>query len=129
MLAGLRRVVPETAVHVDADPAAQLRVLSDAFVQAWVQISTVVLPAKDPGLVIDTRAQVTHLVERHADDFAQATYGEVDGVAQADDLQPWRDGVQVRDVHRHRIGVIEEPRIGTDLEHVLRDRRQHGERA
>jgi len=129
VLAGLCRVVPETAVHVDADPAAQLGVFRDAFVKARVQISTVVLPAKDPCLVVDPRTQVADLVEGHSDDVAQAAHGPVDGVAQADDLQLRRDGVQVCHVHRHRVRVVEEPRIGTDLEHVLRDGRQHGERA
>ena len=125
VLAGLGRVVAQPPVHVDPHPPAQFRIGGDALVQQRVEVLAAALPAQHPRLVVDARRPVGHLVVGHVDQLAQPDHRPVHRVAQPEHLQLRRDAVQVGDVHRHRVGVVEQPRVGADLCHVAGDAGQH----
>ena len=129
MLGGLRRVEPQPAVHVDAHATAQFGVGCDPLVQQRVQVLSGAFPPQNPGLVVDARAEEVDLVERHADQFAEIVHRPMHRVAHTGGLDLWRDARQVLDVHRHRVRVAEEPRVGRDGGHVRRDAVEHGKRA
>ena len=118
VLARLRRVVAEPAVHVHAHPPPQLGVGRDQGVEPGVEVLLAVPPVEHPGLVVHTGAAVADLVERHADERAQVDDGPVDRVAQPEHLDPRMGRGQVADVHRHRVGVVEQPRVRADRLHV-----------
>ena len=72
VLAGLGRVVAEPAVHVDPHPSPQLGVGARSRSSSTrVQVLAVVLPAQQPGLVVDARGPVGGCLERHADQLAR----------------------------------------------------------
>jgi hypothetical protein len=79
--------------------------------------------------VVDPGGAVVDLVERHAEQRAEVVHGPEDGVAEPDDVEVRGDRGQVGDVHRHRVGVVEQPGVRADRAHVRRDALQHRKRA
>jgi hypothetical protein len=79
--------------------------------------------------MVHARTAVGDLLERDADQVAQVDHGPVHGVAQAEHLQGRRDRAEVPDVHRHRVGVVEQPGVRADLEHVAGQVTEEGEGA
>ncbi len=129
MLAGLGRVVAEPPVHVHAYPAPQLGVLGDQRVQARVQVRAPVLQTQQPRLVVDAGRPVGDLVVGDAEQVGEVADGPVHRVAQPHDTcQPGGLG-EVLDVHRHRVGVVEQPGVGAHLGDVLGERLQQREGA
>ena len=92
-----------------------------------IQVLPAALPAQHPALVVHAGRPVGHLVERDADQLAQVVHRPVHRVTQPEHLQLRGDGVQVGDVHGHRVGVVEQPGVRADLRHVPGDLGQHGE--
>jgi hypothetical protein len=79
--------------------------------------------------VVDARRAVVHLIERDADQIAEVADRPEDAVAEADRADVGGDDGGPPDVHRHRVGVVEQQRVGAELAHVGREGRQCGERA
>nr|BFF17404.1 hypothetical protein GCM10025730_09250 [Promicromonospora thailandica] len=129
VLAGLRRVVADAAEDLDAHAALELRVGGDALAQQRVQVAALVLPLEQPRLVVDAGGAVAGLLDRHAHELGQVVRGPVHAVAQPGDLELGRHHGQPPHVHGHRVGVVEQPRVGAQLAHVGGERLQHGEGA
>ena len=89
------------------------------------RFSTLAFPPQHPGLVIDAGRPVVDIVERNVDELAQPDHRPVHRVAQAQHLEFRCDVVQEGDVHGHRVGVVQQPRVRADLRHVCGDARQH----
>jgi hypothetical protein len=62
-----------------------------------------------------------NVLERDVDQRAQVMHRPEDRVAQPEDLQLGMATVQEVDVHRHRVGVVEQPGVGALGAHVLRE--------
>ncbi len=129
VLAGLGREVAEPPVHVHPHPPAQLEVLVEQGVEPRIERLPPMLEPQQPGLVIDPGAGVVDLLVRDAEQRGQVVHGPEDRVAEPGDVQVGGDRAEVGDVHRHRIRVVEQPRVRADLAHVGRDPVQHRERA
>ena len=59
-----------------------------------------------------------HLVERDIDQLAQVVHGPVDGVAHPQRVELGVGPVQVLDIHRHRVRVIQQPGVRRFGAHV-----------
>ena len=65
--------------------------------------------------MVDAGGAVARPLERHADHVAESGDRPVDAVAQADGLDRRRHLRQLPDVHRHRVGVVEQPGVRAHL--------------
>ena len=121
VFARLGGVVAQPPVHVDPYAPAQFRIGGDALVQQRVEVLAAAFPPQHPGLVVHAGRPVGHLVVRHVDELTQADHRPVDGMAQPEHLQLRGDAMEERDVHGHRVRVVEQPGVGAHLRHVPRD--------
>ena len=119
----------QSAVHVDAYPAQQPGVLGNGLVEERVQVLARAFETQHPGLVVDPGREVGDLAEGHTDQLGQVVNRPVHGMAQADGAQFGCHPVQVQQVHRHRVGVVQQPRVGAEFGDVGGERTQHGEGA
>ena len=91
----------------------------DPLVEQRVEALAVALPPQHPGLVVDPGAVEgrPRRAARRPARTGRARSRRPSGTARA----TLRSGVRSRevlDVHRHRVGVVEQPRVGADLAHV-----------
>ena len=126
VLARLRREVAEPPVHVDAHAAQQVGVALDRLVELRVEALAAVLEAVEERLVVDAGAEVRDLLDRHAAEAGDHLHRALHGVAQPDDVLLRRPLVDELADHRHRVRVVQEPRAGADLGHVVADAEHHG---
>ena len=109
VLAGLGRVVADAAEHLDAHPPLELGVGGDPLAQRRVEALAVAAPLAQPRLMVDARGAVARALASERRELAQVVHRPVDAVAQADGLERRRHHRQPPDVHRHRVGVVEQP--------------------
>ena len=121
VLARLGGEVAQPPVELDADAPAQLGIGLDAAVEARVEVLPAALEPQDEGLVVDARAEERHLLERDVHELRQLGGRVLDGVAQPDDPLQRRAGVGRPAQHRHRVRVVQEPRVRAELGHVVGD--------
>ncbi len=74
---------------------------------------------QNPSLVIDPRNAVKNFVIRHRESVREHPGGPLDAVAQAHGFNS--EALEIGTVHRHRVGVVDQQRVRTELEHVLSD--------
>ncbi len=129
VLARLRRVVPDPAEHLDADPALELGVGGDARAQGRVQVAALVRPLQQPRLGGFPRGAEAGPLDRDADELGEVVRGPVHAVAQAEGRQVGGDDVQPPHVHRHRVRVVQDDGPGGDVAHVRREGGQEREGA
>jgi hypothetical protein len=84
--------------------------------QARVEVIVAALEAKEPCLVIDARDQEVHFVVGHAELARQHAGRVLHAVAEADSRDA--ETIQVPAAHRHRVGVVDQERLGAQLRHV-----------
>ncbi len=128
MLARFRGVITYAAEHLHAHPIKQFRVSVNRGTQAWVQVLTVERPLVQPRLVIHPSSAVVSVIELHTDEVAEVADGPVDAVAKSGNLEVGGNNTQPPYVHRHRVRVVQEPRIRAELEHVCGDGGEQRER-
>jgi hypothetical protein len=66
---------------------------------------------------------------RHADHLGELLVGVLHRVAEADHARVGTGGVERPHEHRHRVRVVEQPRIGAHVVDVARDVKHHRDRA
>ena len=131
VLAGLGGEVAEQLVDLHAHVAAEpVGVGRDRLVEQRVEVDPPSRSKRSTQAMWFTPAPSEgDLVERHADVLRDLPARVLDGVAEADDLLVRRAGVVGPDVHRHRVGVVQQPGVGAQLGHVAADVEEHRDRA
>ena len=99
-----------------------------ALVELRVEVRAVAFPAQHPGLVVDPGAVERRPRRTARRQLAQVVDRPVDRVAQPEHLQVRVRRREVPDVHRHRVGVVEQPGVRADLGHVARPGRRGSRR-
>ena len=98
----------------------------DRGVELGVETLAAVLEAVEERLVVDAGAEVGDLLDRHAArGSAIISHGALHRVAEPDDLPLRRALIDELADHRHRVRVVEEPRVRADLGHVVADAEHH----
>ena len=132
VLARLGRVVAHTAEDLDPDPTLELGIGRDALSQDGVEVLALVSQLEHPRLVVDPCRAVVRLLQGHAHELGQVVRRPVDAVAQTDGLDVGSNDRGPPHVHRHRVGVVQQPCVGADLTHVggqLGEHREGAQRA
>ena len=130
VLARLGGEVAEAAVDLDAYVAAEpFGVGRDGRVEERVEVLTSALQTQHPRHVVHAGAQEGDLLERHADVVAHLLTRVLDRVAETHDLGVRGAGVVGPTVHRHGVGVVEQPGMWAEFGHVRADGEQNGDRA
>ena len=100
-------------------------------VQRRQQVVAVGAHLGKPGQVVDADSGVAQIVRRHTQ-RARQVIGHVEhAVAQADHIRPGGLADRPAD-RRHRVAVVEEQRVGREIQHIFGDRhhgRDHAQRA
>ena len=75
--------------------------------------------------MVDAGAEVRDLLDRHAAEAGDHLHRALHRVAEPDDVLLRRPLVDELADHRHRVRVVQEPRAGADLGHVVADAEHH----
>jgi hypothetical protein len=96
--------------------------------EARIEINPVLLDLEVEGHVVDARARERDAVRVLADVAHELVERALHAVTQADGahIAGARDRLHV---HAHRVRIVQQPRLGAELHHVLAKAREHGERA
>ena len=127
------RVVPRRRLLVeDVADVGGVRRLGELAVHALADQGPRVLAVEaevvDERQVVDAGVQRRGALERRVDELGELALDVVHAVAEADDVEP---GLLVDGLHvgGHRVGVVEEERVGRELGDVVGDLDEHRGRA
>ena len=126
--AGLGDEVAEVVHHFDAHRLRSVHVLAqDRFSNQGIQVLVAASELGEEGLMVDAGTLEIDIVNRHVNPLRQHLAGALHAVAQAH-VGPAGAPIDGPAVHRHRIHVVEDHRVGGHIVQVPTEIHQHRNR-
>ena len=121
VLGGLRHVVAKAPENLIAHHIRMyIFPCKSAFANLRINVHTVLFQLQKPCLMVDPRDLITQMVCWHSKSAQKIRRTDLHAVAQADHFNACAFQHRARN-DRHRIDVIEQPRIRADLHHIPHD--------